>query len=108
MAQITLGGISSPSISTDTPPILVQRTTSLPAGDSSPTSIKVTTQSYHSLVLYTIPHPEISTKFLQLGELHPRSPPPPHLFWSNEDRKHRRMDHLKRLLSWEYHSTTLW
>ena len=87
-------GISSPSISTDTTPILVQRTTSSPAGDSSPIFIKVTTQSYRSLVLYTIPPIEISTKFPQVGELHPRSPPPPQLFWSNEARKRRRMDCL--------------
>src|SRR5271154_1347591 len=78
----------SPSISTDTAPILVKRTISPPVGDPSPASINVTRQSYHSLVLYTIPPIEISTKSPTRGNFHPRSPPPPQLFWSNEDPKH--------------------
>src|SRR5271168_420663 len=92
--QITLTGISTPSISTPTTPILLQQTTSSPVRHSSPTSIKLTTQSYPSLLLYTIPRIEISTKFHQLRELHPTSPPPPHLVSSNKARKPRWIDHL--------------
>src|SRR5271168_4637490 len=61
---------------------------------SSPTSIKLTTQSYPSLLLYTIPLIDISTKFPQLRELHPTSPPPPYLVSSNKTCKPQRIDHL--------------
>ena len=40
------------------------------------TSINVTTPSYNSLALHTIPPIEISTKSPKVGKLHPRSPPP--------------------------------
>src|SRR5271155_2438665 len=90
IAQITLGGISSPSISTDTTPILVKRTISPPAGDPSPASINVTRQSYHSLVLYTIPPIEISTKSPTRGNFHPASPTPRQLVCSNQSRSQRR------------------
>src|SRR5271154_1776953 len=81
--QITLWGISESSISTTTTPIPVKPTISSPAGGSSPTSIKVTTPYNNSLPLHTIPPIDIYPKSPKVGKLHPRSPPPPHLPWSN-------------------------
>src|SRR5277367_2822376 len=105
MAQITLGGSSSPSISTATTPILVQRTTSPPPGDSSPASIDVTRQSYPSLVLYTIPPIEISTKSPTWGNFHPASPTPRQLVCSNQSRSHRRKHPPGLLWSPRLHSS---
>jgi hypothetical protein len=58
------------------------------SGVVSLTSNKVTWPYHHSLALHTIPPVEISTKSPKVGKLHPRSPPPPGLPWSNQSCKH--------------------